>query len=129
MVSRAVQDGLDEHRLRCSSRELKEKTADKARVRRCITHHCGVEAHVIVYRHDVGAVEDDGTCSSVEPAQSTHTCAVSRVRRFHHQMAAEGSPGAAAISRQSRRALQTPVRLSSLGAILGRQSGEVHLQS
>ena len=49
MVSRAGRDGLDEHRLRCSSRELEDKTADKASVRRCITRHCGVEAHVIFH--------------------------------------------------------------------------------
>ena len=121
VVSCAVRDGLGERRMRCPYRELEGSTAGEARVRRIITWHCGEEALVIFYRHGIGAVEDGDRVA----ASNRHSrCAL--VLRVDcagiHQLAHAGSPGAAAISRQSRRALQTPVRLSSLGAILGRQT-------
>ena len=50
------------------------------------------------------------------------TCAASRLRRFDYQLVHADSPGAAAISCQARERVKRPFRLSSLEAILGRQS-------
>ena len=77
VLSRAVHDGLGEHRLRYSSRALEDKTAGKARVHRCITGQGGVEALVIFYAHNVGTVESDGTVA----ASSRHS-RCTRVLRF-----------------------------------------------
>ena len=106
MVSRAGRDGLDEHRLRCSSRELEDKTADKASVRRCITRHCGVEAHVIF--HPATSAQLKMTERVAVSSWHSRRTRLLRVEcaGFRHQMAHQGSPGAAAISRQSRRAVK-----------------------